>query len=134
MKESMWGVLVVMLGLMGISALSVIQTVTTTGTHDYYLLREVTEAAMFDSLDLGYYRREGNIKIVREKFIENFLRRFSESVGRTGTREIVFYDVNELPPKVSIGIDTGFEIEMYEFDDVQITTGNIINAILETKY
>lgn len=134
MKESFWGIFVTTLGIIGISVINVFQSIATTGHHDYYLLKEVTEASMFDSVDLGHYRRTGEIKITEEKFVENFLRRFSESFGRTDTREIVFYHVNEMPPKVSIGIDVGYDARIYNFEAVDFDIGNNINAILETKF
>lgn len=134
MKESFWGIFIVTLGIIGISVINVFQTINTTGSHDYYLLKEVTEASMMDAVDLGYYRRHGEIKIIREKFIENFLRRFSESFGRTGNREVVFYDINELPPKVSIGLDVGIDTQIYDFEEVDFNIANNINGILETKF
>ncbi|MFA5409980.1 MAG: DUF5411 family protein, partial [Bacilli bacterium] len=81
MKESFWGIFVVTLGIIGIAVLNVLQNVTTTNENNYYLLREVTEASMFDAVDLGYYRRTGELKIIEEKFVENFSRRFSSSYG-----------------------------------------------------
>ncbi|MGI6329593.1 MAG: DUF5411 family protein [Bacilli bacterium] len=134
MKESYWGIFVVVMGIIGIALLNAFQTIATTGSHDYYLLKEVTEASMLDALDLGHYRREGEIKIIEEKFVENFLRRFSESFGRTDDREIVFYHINELPPKVSLGIDVGFDLKVYHFDEVDFNIPNNLNAILETKF
>ena len=35
---------------------------------DYYLLKEVTEAAMIDAIDLVYYRQTGDLKIIKEKY------------------------------------------------------------------
>ncbi len=134
MKESFWGIFVVTLGIIGISVINVFQTIATTGHHDYYLLKEVTEASMFDAVDLGYYRRHGEIKIIKEKFIENFLRRFSESFGRTDKRDIIFYHINELPPKVSIGLDVEYDLRIYNYEEVDFNIGNHINAILETKF
>ena len=49
-------------------------------------------------------------KIVREKFVENFTRRFAESTLIIGTKyTIKFFDVMEEPPKVSVRIDTGID-------------------------
>jgi hypothetical protein len=134
MKESFWGVFLVTIGVIGIGLLNAFQDIVTTGQHDYYLLREVTEGAMYDSIDLGHYRRLGEIRIIEEKFIENFLRRFSESFGRAGDREIVFYHINEMPPKVSIGLDVGFNVKVYNFDDIDFNIGNNIIGILESKF
>jgi hypothetical protein len=133
MKESFWGIFIVTLGVIGISVINMFQTIVTTGTHDYYLLKEVTEASMMDAVDLGHYRIYGEIRIIEQKFMENFLRRFSESFGRTGDREVVFYHINEKPPKVTIGIDVGFDAKVYNFDAVDFNISNIISGILEMK-
>lgn len=89
---------------------------------------------MFDAVDLGYYRANGEIKILKEKFVENFVRRFSQSFGRTNTYNLAFYDIVELPPKVSVAINTGQKIQIYNFNAVDFSIDNKIDAILETKY
>ena len=118
MKESFWGVFVVTLGIIGVGVLNVLQSITTTNENNYYLLREVTEAAMFDAVDLGYYRRTGEFKIIEEKFVENFARRFSQSYGRTNTYTVRIYDIIELPPKVSLIVDVGTEQRIYNYEAV----------------
>lgn len=98
------------LGIIGVSIILLFQQLTTTNENDYYLLKEITEAAMVDSIDISYYRETGELKIVREKFIENFTRRFAESTLIIGTKyTIKFFDIMEEPPKVSVRIDTGIE-------------------------
>lgn len=134
MKESFWGVFVVTLGIIGVGVLNVLQSITTTNENNYYLLREVTEAAMFDAVDLGYYRRTGEFKIIEEKFVENFARRFSQSYGRTNTYTVRIYDIIELPPKVSLIVDVGTEQRIYNYEAVDFNIINKIDAILETKY
>lgn len=134
MKESIWGIFVITLGIIGIGVLNVLQTVTTTNENNYYLLREVAEASMFDAVDLGYYRRTGEFKIIKEKFVENFMRRFSESYGRTNTYTVGIYDIIELPPKVSLAVEVGTELRIYNYRAVDFDVSNRIDAILETKY
>jgi hypothetical protein len=134
MKESFWGIFVITLGVIGISFISVMQNVTTTNENNYYLLKEVTEASMFDSLDLGAYRRTGQLKIIEEKFVENFLRRFSESYGRTGDYTVKIYDIIEEPPKVSLLVDEGQTLQVYNYEATDFNIINRIDAILETKY
>lgn len=133
MKETFWGTAVVVLGLFAIFFLYFFQSITNTDEHNYHLLKEATENAMWDALDLASYRESGVIRIDREKFVENFLRRFAESATLSETYRIEIYDVNELPPKVSIIVKskegTGLTGELMEFD---IT--NRIDAILETPY
>ena len=98
------------LGIIGVSIILLFQQLTTTNENDYYLLKEITEAAMVDSIDISYYRETGELKIVREKFVENFTRRFAESTLIIGTKyTIKFFDIMEEPPKVSVRIDTGIE-------------------------
>ncbi|MBO5095513.1 MAG: hypothetical protein J6B98_01395 [Bacilli bacterium] len=133
MKETFWGVAVVALGLLAIFFLYFFQSITNTDEHNYHLLKEATEAAMYDALDLASYRESGTIRIDREKFVENFLRRFAESATLSKTYKIEIYDVNELPPKVSLIVSssetTGLTGELLEFD-----ISNRIDAILETPY
>ena len=110
MKWSTVTVGLMILGIIGVSIILLFQQLTTTNENDYYLLKEITEAAMVDSIDISYYRETGELKIVREKFVENFTRRFAESTLIIGTKyTIKFFDIMEEPPKVSVRIDTGIE-------------------------
>ena len=88
---------------------------------------------MYDAVDLTTYRATGTVRIDREKFVENFLRRFAESVTLGNTYVIKIYDVNETPPKVSLQVSTKLKSnvtnEIMEFDIV-----NRLDAILETPY
>lgn len=131
MKETFWGTAVVALGLLSIFFLYFFQSITNTDEHNYHLLKEATENAMIDAVDLAAYRENKTIRIDREKFVENFLRRFAESATLSKTYRIDIYDVNELPPKVSLKVSstskTGITGEILEFDIV-----NKIDAILET--
>lgn len=133
MKESFWGVFVVMLGVISIAFIYFFQTYTNTDEQNYILLKEITEAAMYDAVDLASYRTTGTVRIDREKFVENFLRRFAESVTLGNTYVIKIYDVNETPPKVSLQVSTKLQTnvtsEIMEFDIV-----NRLDAILETPY
>lgn len=131
MKESFWGAAVVAIGVITIFFILFFQSITNTDEHNYHLLKEATEAAMYDALDLASYRNEGVIRIDREKFVENFLRRFAESATLSNTYKVEIYDVNETPPKVSIKVSsseqTNLTGEVLEFD-----ISNKIDAILET--
>lgn len=131
MKESFWGAAIVGVGIFSIFFIYLFQSITNTDEHNYHLLKETTEAAMIDALDLAEYRESGIIKIDREKFVENFLRRFAESATLSRTYKIEIYDVNEIPPKVSLKVSsteaTGITGEIVEFD-----ISNSIDAILET--
>ena len=131
MKESFWGYLVILMGVISIAFIFFFQRVTNTDEHNYHLLKEVTEAAMFDSVNIGEYRATGAIRIDREKFVENFIRRFAQSASLARTYEIKIYDVNETPPKVSI------EVKSTEAGNVtgdEQINFDIVDAILETPY
>lgn len=133
MKESFWGIFVIMLGVTSIAFIFFFQTATNTDEQNYTLLKEITEAAMYDAVDLASYRKTGIVRIDREKFVENFIRRFAESVTIGNTYRVDIYDVNETPPKVSLRISSTVESnatdEIVEFD-----ISNRLDAIMETPY
>ena len=83
-----------------------LQNYTTTNEQDYYLVKEVLEASMYEAVDYGYYRDTGELKMNAEKFTENFIRRFSESININKTYQINFYDIYEQPPAASVEIVT----------------------------
>ena len=133
MSESMWGAFIVGLGIVSIFFIYSFQSITNTNEHNYNMLKEVTEAAMMDAVSLPDYRRDAVIRIDREKFVENFVRRFAESANLGRTYDIKIYDVVELPPKVSLQVSSkekgNTEDKVIVFDIV-----NRIDAILETPY
>ena len=85
---------------------------------------------MIDALNKEQYDANGTIKINREKFVENFVRRFAENASLSRTYVIEIYDVNELPPKVSLKVSsaesTNLTNEIVTFD-----ISNKLDAILE---
>lgn len=132
MKWSFTGVGLIVFGLIGLTIILLFEQITTSNENDYYLLKEITNAAMVDSIDIAYYRETGDLKIVREKFVENFTRRYSESTLFIGTSyTISFYDIMEVPPKVTILIDTG--LGQYRiFNDISdYNVQNNLTGILE---
>lgn len=135
MKEAMWGVLVVLLGAAAILLLVFFQNVTNTDEHNSQLLKEVTEAAMWDAFDHASYTANGEIRIDKEKFVENFTRRYAESAQKGRDYKIEFYDVNEAPPKVSVKvISSQSGKNLIEGNATDVTLTNKIDAILETPY
>ena len=130
MKESFWGVMIFTFGVIAIILVYFFQSMTNTDEHNYTLLKEATEGAMIDAIDLAYYRTNGTVRIDQEKFVENFIRRFAESTQLSRTYVIKIYDVSEVPPKVSLQVssteDTNVTGEIMEFDIV-----NRLDAILE---
>ncbi len=137
MNKSMWGVFVIMLGVASIFFITLFQTLTNTDEHNSQLLKEVTEAAMWDSVDYAYYRKSGSWKINKEKFVENFTRRFAESASKGREYKVDFYDVNELPPKVSVKVTSYVNsggLGALTGNGGSFTLSNKIDAILETPY
>ncbi|MBQ9072510.1 MAG: hypothetical protein IJY25_05085 [Bacilli bacterium] len=133
MKESMWGYAVIVLGVLAVGIIWFFANVTKTDQHNYNLLKETVEAAMIDSVDISYYRAEGEVRIIEENFVANFIRRFAENADLSNEYKIEIFDVNEIPPKVSLRISsrnkTSATGEVVEFNIV-----NNIDAIIETKY
>ena len=71
MKESYWGYGLILLGILVIGVMLLVNSSTTGTTQDYYMLKEVTQASMIDAVDYSYYRLYGDIRISKQKFIEN---------------------------------------------------------------
>ena len=131
MKESYWGYWFIILGLFVVSILLLTNDATTTSTQDYYQLKEVANSAVYDSVDYGYYQLTGELRIHKEVFVENFRRRFAETVSPSNTYDVEFYDLYESPPKVSIKISTetdGFIIGRDSSDD-SATKLDVVNSI-----
>lgn len=134
MKWSFAQVGLVVAGLVGVVIILLFQQITTNNEQDYYLLREVAEAAMIDSIDLAYYRDTGEVKMIQEKFVENFTRRFAEAVNYTSNGYTIrFYDIMEKPPKVSIIIETGIGTYTIYGDAEDYNIANQLDAILEAE-
>ena len=106
MKESFWAYLFIILGLFTIVVMMLIQDVTTTDEENYYLTKEVMEAAMIDSIDYGVYMDSGDIRIIESKFVENFTRRFAESIKDSKSYTLEFYEIYEEPPKATVKVST----------------------------
>ena len=130
MKETYWGYWLILLGVFVVVIMMLISNVTTQNTEDYYLIKEVTEAAMVDAVNYGYYREYGELKIDREKFIESFIRRFAENVS-LNTYEISFYGIYEAPPKVSVKVTSKTRSFMVAGDSTSFDIVNRVDATLE---
>ena len=133
MKESIWGVYLIAFGAIAIIVIYFFQSITNTDEQNYNLLKETTESAMFDAFDLGTYQSTGEIRIDREKFVESFLRRFSDNATISDQYTIEIYDVNEVPPKVSIRV-TSNESTSATGEIVNFTIDNKLDAIMEIPY
>lgn len=132
MKWSFTSVGLIVFGLVGLTIIILFQNITTNNENDYYLLKEVTEASMIDAINMDYYRETGELKIIKEKFVESFTRRFAEStVFASSNYTINYFDIMEEPPKVTVSINTGIgEYTIYQ-DTSDYHVANTLSAILE---
>ena len=131
MHESFWGTFIISVGVIIIALIFFMQKVTNTTEQNYVLIKETTEAAMWDAFDVETYREDGEtVRINREAFVEAFVRRFAQNASLANTYVIEIYDVNEYPPKVSLQVKTkeGGVVANQEFE-FDIT--NRLDAILE---
>lgn len=136
MKESYWGYWLVLLGIFIVVVMMLANDATTTNTQDYYQLKEVANSAIYDSIDYSYYSQTRQIRILKEVFVENFLRRFAETVSATDAYDVKFYDLYESPPKVSVRISTstagfivGRDAASEDGTDDGITSLDVVNSI-----
>ena len=136
MKWSFSALGLIVMGLFGFMILMLFSEITISNEQDYYSIKEVTESAMIESIDIAYYRLTGKIKISREKFVENFSKRFiKNSIYDNENYDIIFYSIREDPPKVSIGIIDStqtYNIYTETLDPTRIDVVNKITAILDS--
>ncbi len=160
MSESMWGYLFLLLGIFAAALLIFFGFVNTKSEQDYYLVKEVTQNAMLDSVDKIAYQKgltqaevdntsnhidcvsgqPGTIRIITERFVENFARRYAEVAKPNQTYRIEFHEIQECPAKVSLKV---ISKENYSFlkrlfrdtsggsEEKEIVTE--LSSILETK-
>ena len=138
MKWSFASVGLIIIGLFGLLIIILFNEITVSNEQDYYTLKEATEAAMIESIDITYYRLTGEIKMSQEKFVENFTRRFTEtSTFGQGNYSIIYNQISETPPKVSLQIiDATNSYNIYntfsvDLDATQIDIVNQLSAILD---
>ena len=106
MNKGMLTVGIILLSIIALLMINVLTNFSTGSELDYYLVKETTDAAMEDAIDNTYLRTCGLYRIDKEKFVESFLYRFANSVDSTRDYHIRFYDINEVPPKVSVKVDS----------------------------
>lgn len=134
MKNGMTALGILMIGLITIGIVNVINDYTSGSELDYYALKSVTEAAMLDSTDVDFYRVYGLYRMDREMFAESFLRRFSNAV-KVKDYTINMYDINEVPPKVSVEVltTTSQRFSINENDAGTLEISNSIDAVIESS-
>ena len=150
MKESMWMYFFASIGMIGIVLINIFGQVVVSNEQNYYLLKEVTEAAMFDAVDLNALRKgvgddgvtmytdpesmhclsyqPGTIRIQKEKFVENFIRRFAENAELNRNYRIVIHDIDECPPKVSISLIATNSFDFVTFLRIDFSNGETAGA------
>lgn len=133
MKESMWAWWFLVLGIIVMAVVIFITDLTTTSEQNYYMIREANEAAMMEAVDYGYYRKYGILKINSERYMENFIRRFSEMITINKRVKIGFYDIYESPPKVTVIVTMGSNQTISYYGTMNVNIENRIDAILELK-
>lgn len=133
MKWSFASVGLIIIGLSGLLIILLFNEITVSNEQDYYTLKDATEAAMIDSIDVAYYRLTGEVKISQEKFVENFTRRFTNvSTFGQGNYKIEFGQIIEYPAKVSVRIvDATNSYKIYTEEATQVDIVNEISAILD---
>ena len=131
MNKGMLTVGIIMLAVIALVIVNIISTGSSGSELDYYLVKETTEAAMIDAIDLNYYRDSGQIRMDKDKFAESFLRRFADSVDNTRNYRIGLYDINETPPKVSVKVDSS---TVLSFEGSAALLSTKLDSILETNY
>ena len=139
MNKSILSVGIIFLALIALLLLSVLTNYSSGSELDYYLVKETTDAAMKDAIDISYYRNCGLYRIDKEKFVESFLYRFASNVDNTRGYTVGFYDINEVPPKVSVKVDslTTLSFNAVENGKKQKEAANIstnYDAIIEADY
>ncbi len=134
MKNSYWGYWLITLGVTIVVVMMLVQSASTTNTQDYYQLKEVTNAALYDSIDSAYYYQTGDVRIKKELFVANFLKRFAQTVSLTDSYQIDFYDLYEAPPKVSVKVTTKTGNFMIADESNSLDVVNSIDLVAELNY
>ena len=136
MNKGMLTVGIILLSIIALLLINVLTNFSTGSEVDYYLVKETADAAMTDALDKTYLRNCGLYRIDKEKFVESFIYRFANNVDNTRKYDLKFYDINEVPPKVSVKVDSltvlGFKAN--QMDAQSATVSTTYDAILETTY
>lgn len=152
------------LGMGGLILINLFGQVVVSNEQNYYLLKEVTEASMYDAVDLTAYRQgvgydgvtmetdpesmhcmasePGTIRIIKEKFVESFMRRFAENAELNRNYRIVIHDLDECPPRVSLSLIATNNFSFVSFFNIDFSNGetdtsadivNSITGILENE-
>ena len=136
MKYGYLGLAFILFGMFGLVFIVLFEAVTINNESEYYVLKEAMEAAMVESVDIQCLRNSSdgdnscgdNLKISEQKFVENFTRRFADSITGDATQYIVeFYDIIESPPKATVVIKA--KTKKYQLSSSQNSDFQIVNNL-----
>ena len=131
MKESVWAWWFIVLGLIIIGVVILVTDMTTTSEQNYHMIKEISDASMMEAVDYAYYRKYGDLRINHEKFMENFIRRYSDVVTINKTSTISFYNSYESPPKITVEVKTRSTQIIISYSNTDFEITNRLDAILE---
>ena len=146
MKYGFLGFGFMMFGMIGLVLIVMFESITMDNDTEYYTLKEAMQASMYESLDWWYWASAdkdktidlgngihlGGVKIVEQKFVENFTRRFKATIGGDADDyTIEFYDIMEKPPKASIKITGNTKSYRFVSGDDGFNIVNSLTGILE---
>ncbi len=151
MKESMWGYWIIVLGVSILSVMMLLQNYSVTDEQSFFLAKENLASSMKESIDFGYMADTSKIfdqgnydtcndpgvfRINSEKVVENFIRRFADTVDISKTYTINFYNISEVPPAASVEVlsftnSTNFG-QSQTANDTQVPTSSRFTGILYT--
>ncbi len=145
------------LGMTGLVLINLFGQVVVSNEQNYYLLKEITEAAMYDAVDLTAERdgigydgvtpksdpesmhclpfQPGTTRIIKEKFVESFVRRFAENAELNRNYRVIIHDIDECPPKVSISLIATNNFSFVRYLSIDFSNGqtaesaNIVNSL-----
>ena len=145
MKESLWGYWIIVLGISIIAVMILLQNYSITDEQSFFLAKETLSSAMKESVDYGYMAdypeavtvenhtsttNYGKLKVNREKVIENFIRRFADTVDIQKSYRINFYTVSEIPPAMSVEVLANTSASTFG----QWEAGNDTNVITSSRF
>ena len=144
MKYSFLSLGMIFVGMIGLVFISTFESITINNESEYYSLKEAMEASMLEAVDLQGYRLpdgketngcNGRVKISEQKFVENFVRRFGNTVtGDAANYKIDFYDIMESPPKATVvitGVTDNYSASINLGDESGFNIKNALTGILE---
>ncbi len=131
MKSAYWGYWLVILGVFIVVVMLLVQNLTTGNTQSYTLIKEISEAAMVESVDYAYYSSYGELKINKETFMLAFARRLSEATNNSTDYKIEFYEIYEAPPKISVKVSSKSDTFNVAGDSTTFDIVDQVDAIIE---